>query len=185
MTRRAASQILSALGVMANSRGWLKGVGILDRATRMIGARRDLKPCSATMADIPEAMPQFRLVSSAATSRPARPLDVGAAEGDRVILLRHVTLDVHQPGMVDEHSRIVALDRAAYQPFDVIGAGRHHDFETGGIPQHRLRTVAVLGGATASQSMQNVVDDRYAKRAVGHVAGGGPPRGPPRPAPPR
>jgi len=40
MTWRTASQTLSALGVMAFSRCWLKGVGILGQATRMIGARR-------------------------------------------------------------------------------------------------------------------------------------------------
>jgi hypothetical protein len=59
MILRTASQILSAVGVMASSSGWLNGVGTFGRATRMIGARNDLKPCSATMADNSDAMPQL------------------------------------------------------------------------------------------------------------------------------
>ena len=55
-------------GVMASSKGGLKGTGTAARARRTMGAFSAPKACSATVAAISEAMEQGPIASSTVTT---------------------------------------------------------------------------------------------------------------------
>src|SRR5262245_59969714 len=67
-----AAAILSGVGLTKASWVGAAETGASGRATRMIGAFSEAKPCSATMAEISDATPHDSRVSSATTKRPVR-----------------------------------------------------------------------------------------------------------------
>ena len=65
-------------------------------------------------------------------------LDIGLAEGDVELAVRHLALDPHDPRVVDEDRRVVAFERRADQALDVGGCRGQHHLEPGDIGEHTL-----------------------------------------------
>ena len=97
-------------------------------------------------------------------------LDVRLAEGDDIVLLRHLALAHIERLVFEEGDRVGAADRGLHQALGVIGrAGRRH-LEARHMHEPGFHDLRMLGRDQPGGAAGQADDDGHARLSAGHVA---------------
>ena len=99
---------------------------------------------------------------------PAGPLDVGDAEVDGVLLLRHRPFGHVEQLVLDEDHRVVVADGARQQALGVVRRRRHGHLEAGDVVEQGLQALRVLGGDAVPHTALGAQDQGHRALASGH-----------------
>ena len=127
---------------------------------------------AAACRDFSTRAPQVTMVSSSPADRdptpPERNLKLPGREGITGVGLAQQVL------VLEEHHRVLGLQRRPQQPDRVRGPGRHHDGETGNVGEDRLPGLGVPDGPAGHVAAdRHPQHHRAGERAVGTPPDGG------------
>ena len=99
----------------------------------------------------------------------AFPFEVGNAEGDEVLLVRHVTLRVVQHLAFEEAHGVVVADRAFEQALGVVRRAWRDNLQARNMGQPRFERLRVLRGQLQRGAVRSTKDDRHVVLPATHI----------------
>ncbi len=96
--------------------------------------------------------------------------DLGLAEGDQQLALRHLSVGHVEQLVLDEHDGLIVADRGLEQALRIAGVGGIDHLEAGDVMEHRLEALRVLPGQRVAGSTLGADHQRDGPLGARHEA---------------